>query len=214
MHRRPVLAGVAAGAASLAGCTGLLRSRESRTTESTYDVPPDTPLAVALDNGSVRLEPSDGDTLEVTADIAGPSEEAIAAVSVVAVENDGALLLTKQVEQAASSASVAVGLTVRYPRGLPLARVETDNGSLDVAVTAITDDARLRTDNGSLDVALDPGLDATVEATTDNGSVTVEGFDFRVDETDGTVSGTLGDGSKRLSIRTDNGSLQLTAFSD
>lgn len=214
MHRRLVLAGLAAGAASLAGCQSVLRSRESRTTEATFEVPADTPLAVALDNGSVGLDPYDGDGLDVTATISGPSQEAIEGVEVVAVENDGELLLTRQVREAAATASVSVGLDVRYPRGLPLTRVETDNGSFDAAVTAITDEARLQTDNGSLQVALSPTLDATVEATTDNGSLTVEGFDFEVDETAGTASGTIGDGSKRLTLRTDNGSLSITEFTD
>jgi DUF4097 and DUF4098 domain-containing protein YvlB len=213
MQRRTVLAGVAGTAAALAGCADVLSGRESRTVESDHEVPEGTPLAVVAGNGAVEVDPTDGERLEVSATVRGPSTEAIEAVEVAAEERDGEFLVTGE-RDGSSADDVSVALTVGYPSSTPVGRVETGNGSLEATVASVAEEARLTTGNGSLEAALDPDLDATVEASTGNGTVSVEGFDFTVDDsggTGGTASGTLGDGSQTLAIETGNGSLEITS---
>ena len=270
MKRRTFEAGLAACLASgLTGCVTDLPGfgQETRTGSRTYSVDAGTPLAVRNRNGSVTVEGYDGDAVEVDFEIRGPSSESVSAVSVTGSRTDGQFRVVTEYDTDRRRASVA--LTIRCPDDVPVERVATTNGSVEVVeaagnptlvsengsltarnvegtvalttsngsitarnvgsvasakttggsieidVPAIDEDVTIRTANGNIDAALATDLDAEISATTTNGSVELHGLDLSGVETSRTsVSGTLGDGTYDLSIRTENGSIDLRPLSD
>lgn len=94
-----------------------------------------------------------------------------------------------------------------------LAGATTSNGPIEVDIPSIERDVDVRTENGSIDAALASDLDATLAATTTNGSVELHGLDLSDAETgDSRVSGALGDGRHELTIGTENASIDLRAL--
>jgi hypothetical protein len=91
--------------------------------------------------------------------------------------------------------------------------VEAGNGSIDVEVPAIRGDTTVETGNGTIDAALGVDLDADVLATTDLGSIDVEGLPLTRETVPARrVAGTLGDGGSDLRVRTGNGGIDLVAL--
>lgn len=80
---------------------------------------------------------------------------------------------------------------------------ETDNGRIIYKADELNHDVDLRTDNGAIHVELSkkPG-NARIEASTDNGVVTIFGTKER--------SATFGDGKYLMKLRTDNGKIQVS----
>jgi hypothetical protein len=70
---------------------------------------------------------------------------------------------------------------------------------------------RARTVNGSLDVSLPPGSGASVEAKTLTGGINADGLNVerRRYGPGATANGTLGDGSRKISLETVNGSITV-----
>lgn len=217
MNRRTFVAGITSVTTALAGCASRVTEfgTTSRSGSRTYDVDAGTNLRVRNRNGSVTVERHDGDDVALDFEVEGPSDDAVDAVSVTGVRDGGGLRLRTESERSSAGQDVSVTMTVGYPETAFVERVATHNGSIDVEVVAIDDDAAIESTNGSIDAALVPDLDAAVTATTDNGSVNLHDLDLAAaTNSDADVSGTLGDGTNALALRTNNGSIDLRALSD
>lgn len=87
--------------------------------------------------------------------------------------------------------------------------VDTTNG--EVTVTGAAGDVTVDTTNGEVQVSVvDPG-DTTLDLSTDNGTITVDGFDG--DRIDGgsAVEQTFGEGTDRINVETTNGDIRVEA---
>ncbi|WP_423745609.1 DUF4097 family beta strand repeat-containing protein (plasmid) [Haladaptatus sp. SPP-AMP-3] len=234
MNRRTLTAGLASGfVAALTGCVSRLSTadRTSKTEHRTFQVQSGTRLAVENENGSIDVRRHDGGDVDVTMKIHARKGGSLDAVSLSDAKTADELRLRVH----ADADDVSVALTVRYPNSVPVgelrstngridatvvtagdsADVRTENGSIDVKLLEIARDTDVRTENGSIDAALASDLDATVSATTKNGSLNASGLDFSSEELSMTgFTGVLGDGSDDLSFETENGSISLSTTSE
>lgn len=273
MNRRTFLAGSVAGiSAVLAGCTSRagLQGEARRTDDVTAEVDPGTTLRVDNRNGPVIVEGHDGDAVEVAIEITAPSSDALDEVSVNVDETDDELRVETDYEDRTGFEWLfewdrpSVAFTIRCPDDVPVGRVRTRNGSvevtdvggdpeirssngrvtaqnvdgtvslstsngrvtarnvaglagastsngaIDVDVPSIDGSVTIETSNGAIDAAIASDLDATVSASTTNGSVDIHDLDLSSVGTGRTdVEGTLGEGTHDLSIETTNGSIGL-----
>jgi putative adhesin len=93
-------------------------------------------------------------------------------------------------------------------RGGPVS-AETVNGSVKVAMGSTgTTDMRFRTVSGDIDITAPPPLNADVELNTLNGSIDSK-YPLDFDRDHHRARGTVGNGSRRLSASTVNGSITL-----
>lgn len=138
----------------------------------------------------------------------------------VMVEGVGGSATLQTVNGKAEARDVAGYVTLRSNNGDVVAAsvagvdaASTTNGDVDVAVTDLRDDAMLESTNGDVEAALASDLAVTVEARTANGNVEVDGLDFGKGRRSGQmVSGTLNGGGPKLTARTVNGDVVLSAL--
>lgn len=144
-------------------------------------------LDVGVDDGTADIDSIDG-AVELNCD---DGEVTVGAVDGVAGEFDDARLLMTE--------AVTVG------------DITADDGDLELAIGEVDGDVTVEADDGDIEAALSPGLDVTVDARTDDGSVNVEGGIFdTIETTDERTRGTVGTGENRLTIRVDDGTVRLT----
>ncbi len=94
--------------------------------------------------------------------------------------------------------------------------VRSGNGDLDVEMAGFRADTevRLRTNNGAIALVLPPSTSAAVEAVTQVGTIDVSGLPLAEKISDrqvtgGRVTGTLGEGSGRITVEAVNGGILL-----
>ncbi|KTG16326.1 DUF4097 family beta strand repeat-containing protein [Haloferax profundi] len=207
--RRSVLKhGGVLGLAALAGCTApSIETREEETrvvSPSGYDS-----LEIRNVNGSVSVQPWDGDEVEVRIVRRGFFTEDVDSAE-IDIGGDGSLEITRVVRDE-DSGRVVVNLEVRVPSEFPVTHTSSSNGSIDVQGT--TGDLEARTSNGSITVRR---LDGFAELTTSNGSITA----FDVGGLDGvrTTNGSLEVDVRAIrddtSIETSNGSIEAALAGD
>ena len=98
--------------------------------------------------------------------------------------------------------------------GAVVSGLTTDDGDLELAIQGPDDEVTIQCDDGTVEAALATTLDATVEIHSGNGSVRIDERVFEaVETTDETTRGTNCGGSGRLTIRTDDGDVQLSPLS-
>lgn len=170
VSRRDAVAGAAGGLlASLSGClSGVSPVGDERETERrTYDVDAGTELRVRNRDGSITVEGSDGDAVELEVTRQGPTSDAVDAVSVTATESDGELRVETERADAEAAENVVVTLAIQCPPDVPVARLETTNGSIEA--TDVAGDPELESTNGRLTARR---VDGTVSLTTSNAAIT------------------------------------------
>lgn len=227
--RRTTLGACAATAmAVLAGCT--FGSEETDESTRTVDAPAGTPIVVRNHNGDVSVASGSGDGVELTVTKRTRGDPALFdRVRVTERGTDAEFELETAYDGATARRRVAVDLEVALPAGVPLGRVETANGDVDVG--GVGGDPRVQTSNGEVVVADVDGFvaarssngDVTVrgaagvdDASTANGDVTVEVPALRMGgarlaTSNGSVEAELSpDLSARLDCRTGNGEVTVT----
>lgn len=85
----------------------------------------------------------------------------------------------------------------------------TRDGHIEAAGLSVGNDATLQTADGWMRVGFAPGTDATVDASTRDGKITVDGFS---NDNDSSAQRTirLGAGTGRMKLATDDGSIHIT----
>jgi DUF4097 and DUF4098 domain-containing protein YvlB len=91
---------------------------------------------------------------------------------------------------------------------------QTTNGGIAAQFVSVGDRGAvdLGTTNGNVDVTLPSDLQATFEANTTNGRVSISGFEIKTRGTltSKSVLGTIGGGGARVALRTTNGNIDVT----
>jgi len=88
--------------------------------------------------------------------------------------------------------------------------LKTSNNPIDVEVKALAGDTKVETSNGDIVLHINDALDVQIKASTSNGDATVH--DDLVTDTDDSgqkIEGTLGAGTHKLTIDTDNADVDL-----
>lgn len=155
----------------------------------------DGDIAVRGVTGDVRLRSHDG---SVTAhDLAG---------DVVALTDDGAVTVVGT-DGRVVARSRDGGVTVESPGRVD--RLETNDGDVVTDIPRVASSATVRSDDGDITARLAPTLDASLRARTRDGDVTVESdVDVRR-RTDEMVRGQFGDGTRDLTLLTNDGDIGL-----
>lgn len=98
--------------------------------------------------------------------------------------------------------------------GAPSAlKARSGDGSISVAVAdgaTLEDDWDIVTGDGSVNVALPDSVNAEIEARTGDGRVSAEAFSLQVSESRRELTGRIGTGGRRLTIRTGDGSVSIS----
>ncbi|MGQ5514958.1 DUF4097 family beta strand repeat-containing protein [Halococcus saccharolyticus] len=143
-----------------------------------------------------RVSAANGDT--TATDVAGN----------MTIESTNGAVKARNVDGHVSLASTNGDASARNVAGLDGA--ETTNGDVDVAIPAVEGEVSVASTNGAITAALAPDLDATVVASTRNGTITTNRLPLdAVGSGSNTVRGTLGDGTHDLSVETINGDIVL-----
>jgi hypothetical protein len=92
----------------------------------------------------------------------------------------------------------------------------TVNGGVEIGLTAANGDSKIVTVNGPATLILSPEIDAELEASAINGSVTTqEGLPLKAsDRSNRRVTGRLNDGGPRISVQTTNGGVRVGVTDD
>jgi DUF4097 and DUF4098 domain-containing protein YvlB len=93
------------------------------------------------------------------------------------------------------------------------AAAQTTNGGITAQITSVPNRGviDLGTTNGNVDVSLPASLDATLEANTTNGRVTISGLEIKTRGTftSKSILGVIGKGGARVALRTTNGNIDV-----
>lgn len=183
-----------------------LTGREYHVTESATRTFPAAPaLIVEGTNGDVAVRSEDRD--DVVVDVTWRGRE-LSALDAASVETNGGddEPLRIAVEHGGDASDVAVDLSVVVPRGMPVDRLETVNGT--VTLVDAQGDATLVTRNGSIAAERVAGA-LVVEAT--NGSISaseVPGIE-RIETKNGTVDLEIAELDGDATVRTATGQLSI-----
>ncbi len=209
-----------AAAFSLTACDIVVESLNAKATDEwkkTYQLAPGGQVEVVNMNGSIQVEPSDGNTVEVTAEkIARGMNDEAAKETLKNIEireevtPDRVRLQTAIPSGGGNFSHREVNYRLTVPRQASV-RLRTSNGTVRAA--GIRGDARLETTNGSIHAT---GLGGSIEGGTTNGSVTIEvdslGKDgIRLETTNGSIALTMPSAAKAdIAARCVNGSVRAT----
>lgn len=210
LSRRQLLAGGSLGAlGSLAGCLATGMSATETVTE-TYQSTDLSALELETINGSLTVDGTDGDAIEVTADKAAPTEDILESVTLESSRSGGQLTLETDYDTTPFlfGPDPKIDLAVTVPAGIRLARAETTNG--DIEIRNVIGDLVAGTTNGRVDV---DGVDGGLSAETTNGDVHAAGVsgDVDADTTNGDIDVSLADDGGDLTAESTNGELTVQA---
>ena len=210
VSRRRLLAGGSLGTlGALAGCLATGRGATETQTE-TYGTDDLSALSLVGRNGSITVDGTGGDAIEVVAHKAAPTDDSLEAITLESDRSDGHLTIETSQEETPFlfGPDPKVDLEVTVPAGFRLARATTTNGDLEVR--NVTGDLNAETTNGRIDV---DGVDGGLVAESTNGEIDVAGVsgDVNADTTNGAIAVLLADGGGDLTAESTNGELTVRA---
>lgn len=179
----------------------------SVTETETRTFPDPSSVSVETTNGSVTVRGEDRDDVEVVVTKRATDEDALRRTRVVASGGDGDPL-TLRTDYDGSSNGTAVEFDVAVPTDVPVDRVETKNGSVELRDA--TGDAQLETVNGGITAER---IDGYLDLRTKNGEITVRectGVD-RAESTNGGIELEVDDVRTDASVETKSGSVTVLA---
>ncbi|MEW9702769.1 DUF4097 domain-containing protein [Paenibacillus sp. SI8] len=148
-------------------------------------------ITVSSDTGSLNLEEVKADSLTATVD-----------TGIIKIDRfEG-----KQLNLHSDTGSINVG------DGQGTVKISTDTGSINAKLHDIGESVNLETDTGSIKLLLSPPpTSASFELQTDTGDTKLDVSGVSVKESSRHyVTGTIGDGSKKINVKTDTGSVTVT----
>ena len=191
------------------------RDRPDGSVDATVTVPGESRLddvTVAVDEGGDEVTVAvdiGGDTSRVSVDLdlLVPEDAAMAAV-----ETENGHVEVRDVSGVGTARSANGNVTVRNAG--PVSTVSSANGDIAADVPApLPGDVLVRTENGNVEAALSPDVDATLDARTETKYVEIEDVEVQNRSGDNAhVTGTLGDGTHDVTMRTTNGRIEIRAL--
>jgi DUF4097 and DUF4098 domain-containing protein YvlB len=161
---------------------------------------------VQTSNGAIRLQGCQGDVAAQTSNGAINIQQHTGDVS--AKTSNGSIDV-QQITGYVKAKTSNGGISIANVAGI--VEAETSNGSISAEVTDIqADEVTLKTSNGRVKVFLAPDLNAELEMKTSNGKITIQDVEIITTEISKTrFEGRIGDGGKKLNVKTSNGSIDV-----
>ncbi len=142
---------------------------------------------VASSNGAIRVSGIKGDVILST--------------------SNGAITVN-QINGSVSAATSNGAIDIKGTTGIT--SIHTSNAAISAEVRDISDDVTIDTSNGAITVYLNPQLNATIDASTSNARVAVQGITLNISLLQEThVVGSLGTDGHRITIRTSNANVYI-----
>lgn len=169
MQRRALLSGAGGlAAAALAGCLeDLTGPRVTESFSNSYDVSPETVVAISNRNGDVTVSRSLDDQLSVSGEKRANSQSGLDSIS-IDVTGGEQFVVEVNFGSGGEFSNRSVELEVEVPQGVAVDRARTANG--DVTVSEVRGDVRATTSNGEVEVT---DVSGYVEVESTNGDVRV-----------------------------------------
>lgn len=147
LSRRTFLTGCVLGSVGVAGCA-VPGTLESRRTSDEIEIPTETALVVANQNGDVRLEGISAST--ATLEVEKSTRYGAELLDQVSIETgrSGDQFRVETIDDTPPGRSVGVDITIYLPDEVPVERVVTTNG--DVTAQDVEGDATLQSTNGDV----------------------------------------------------------------
>ena len=163
-------------------------------------------LSVMTSNGKIVLEKTHGDTEVETSNGKIVIENTVGNIN--ASTSNGAISI-RQVKGFISAETSNGAIEVEAVEGV--VSLETSNGAINAEVPAIGDNGlRVRTNNGKIELDLAPDLNADIEAKTSNSDIELDEIEIIAKEISrNRLRGRIGQGGKKISCKTSNGSIIL-----
>ncbi|TXK80931.1 DUF4097 family beta strand repeat-containing protein [Paenibacillus sp. N3.4] len=148
-------------------------------------------ITVASDTGSINFKEVKAEKLTASADTGSITIESY---------------IGKQLSAQTDTGRITVG------EGQGEVKLKTDTGSISAKLHDIGDSVTLQSDTGSIRLQLDPPpAGASFDLATDVGSVHLDIPDVTMTkQSHNSIKGTIGDGSKKIFLRTDTGSINVS----
>ena len=162
--------------------------------------------SVMTSNGKIVLEKTHGDTEVETSNGKIVIENTVGNIN--ASTSNGAINI-RQVKGFISAETSNGAIEVEAVEGV--VSLETSNGAINAEVPAIGDNGlRVRTNNGKIELDLAPDLNADIEAKTSNSDIELDDIEVIAKEISrNRLRGRIGQGGKKISCKTSNGSIIL-----
>ena len=161
---------------------------------------------VQSSNGAMTLQGANGDVIAKTSNGAIKIVEHTGNVS-VETSNGGIELQQINGSVKAETSNGAIKIT-----GVTgITGVKTSNGSIHAEIMEIAEESlELKTSNGSIKIFLASDLNADVEMNTSNGKISIQDIEIVTTEISKTsFEGRIGDGGKKLEVKTSNGTIEV-----
>lgn len=230
LSRRSLLgACIAAGTATLAGCTsGSLEAETTVTRE--YDGTDISEINVQGVNGDIAIRDAQRETIQLNGTKRAASEEDLDRITLQADQSDGRLSVTVDTEDSgftlSGSSPLQMDLTLTVPEGLHLiaegmsgdvdietsgaesVTADTTNGDITVLTTG---SAEVQTDttNGDISITLPATAEPAISLDATNGDTTINGFQADSTESGSAVDWMVGNGTHRVTASTMNGDITI-----
>lgn len=95
-----------------------------------------------------------------------------------------------------------------------IGNLRTSNGPIIAEVADVQQDIRIETSNGAVTISVNASLNATIEMTTSNSQITIEGISLNIQLLETThVIGSMGTNGQSIDIHTSNGKIKLLKLS-
>ncbi|ELY48816.1 DUF4097 family beta strand repeat-containing protein [Natronolimnohabitans innermongolicus] len=208
-RRATLVGGALVAVCGLSGCLSGSRDVERTVTES-HATDAVTGVAVETEHGDVEVVPTDDGEIDVTGQKAALTRDDLETIGLETMLEDGVLVVAVDRDDSRTLFGLrpppVVDLAVSVPDGLPLERVRTVAGAVDV--TGVEGDVSATAEAG--DVTL-RDVGGTVSATTDTGALTVlepESID-RLETQTGDVTASLPGLDGDATIETTTGAVDL-----
>ncbi len=191
----------------LAGATGCEVWEEARfkeTREFTVEHVDNMPLSVETRNGRVTVRKSDGDQVEVVAELRAVSQERLDFTEVIADRQpDGTLAFSVDWADGERRNNEACSFDISIPNAYGV-EIISSNGALDVS--GLGGQARLRTSNGRIVAAHHEG---DVSARSSNGAIRVKHSTGSIDASSSNGSIVIRDATQGVTADTSNGRVEV-----
>ncbi|WP_158294443.1 DUF4097 family beta strand repeat-containing protein [Halorubrum sp. SD690R] len=230
LSRRNLLgACIAAGTATLAGCTS--GSLEAETTVNReYEGTDISEINVQGVNGDIAIRDTQRETIQLNGTKRAASEDDLERITLQADQSDDRLSLTVDTGDSGflpfGSSPLQMDLTLTVPEGLHLT-AEGMNGDVDIetsgaeSVTADTTNGDITllaselvevqtdTTNGDISITLPATTEPAISLDTTNGDTTINGFQADLIESGSAVDRMVGNGTHRVTATTTNGDITI-----
>lgn len=160
---------------------------------------------ISTSNGAIKLEGTQGDVL---AETSNGEIEIESVVGDVEAKTSNGKIEVKHIDGYVTTKTSNGAIEIEEVAGIVSA--QTSNGKIRAEIPEVQENIRIETSNGAIELYIPSNLHANIEMKTSNGKIAVKDIEIITSEISKTaLKGRIGNGGKRIDIKTSNGSIEL-----